>query len=101
MKNNDDVIQSEVIQDAALDDVAGGLRLCVPRNEGNMREVTQKQIDAAWERVKEKMGWKFKNRELDQKDRELDMQAKKMWIDAAFNLPDVIGKITGLFKGGA
>ncbi len=43
MKNNDEIIQSEVIQDAVLDDVAGGLKLGVPGLEGTMREVTQKQ----------------------------------------------------------
>ena len=96
MQNNDEVIQNEIIQDSVLDNVTGGaVRTGVPRNEGNMREVTKKQLDDAWERVKEKMGWKFKERELDQKDRELDLKAKQMWIDAGFKVTDLI---TGLFK---
>lgn len=95
MKNNDETIQNDIIQDTVLDSVAGGIRIGVPRKEGNMDQITRKRIDEAWERVKEKMNWHHKNRELDQKDRELDQQAKEMWINSGFKITDIL---LGLFK---
>lgn len=90
-----DAVQDEVLQDEILDVVSGGSIIGVPKSGENTAIVrAQKHIDTAWEIIKTRQEWKFK-------DREMELQAKKMWMDAAFNLPDAIGKIVGLFKGGA
>ena len=95
MKNNDEVIQDEV-----LDSVAGGVGICIPSQDGNMDKLTEKEIDRTWDVVKERMGWHHKKRELDQKDRELDLQAKKMWRDAGMDLLKTGPDIAKLFMGG-
>ena len=95
MTNKNEIVKDNVVQDTVLDSVAGGIITGIHKGEENtVIKLSQKRIDQMWEILKTRHEWQTK-------DRELDMQAKKMWMDAAFNLPDVIGKITGLFKGGA
>ena len=86
--------KNEVIQDAIPDIIDGQVRIGVPKGgENTAMKRAQKHIDQAWEILKTRHKWQIKYREL-------EMQAKKMWMDALFN-QELIGKITSLFKGGA
>lgn len=100
MENKAEIIKDEVIQDEVLDNVAGGVGICIPARDGNMEKLTAKEIDRRWEIVKERQGWEFKNRTLGQKDKELELKAKKMWIDFGMDVFKSGSEIAKLLMGG-
>lgn len=100
MENKAEIIQDEVIQDEVLDSVAGGVGIGIPAQDGNMEKLTAKEIDRRWEIVKERQGWIFKNREMDQKDKELELEAKKMWLGFGMDLFKAGTEIAKMITGG-
>ena len=84
--------KKNVMQDELLNKVAGGVEICIPSGKDNTKEYTKEELDRMWEIVKQRQEWKFK-------DKEMELKAKKMWIDAGLEVgkiaKDVVTKLLG------
>lgn len=91
------------MQEELLDKVAGGVEIGIPAGGSNTHQYNKEEMDRIWEVLKQRMEWKFKSQEL-------EIQAKKIWIDAGLDLAktvmgsgtvkDVIMKLVGNVVGG-
>jgi hypothetical protein len=81
------------IQEELLESVAGGLTSGIPTSESNTAEFTKDMMTRNWEEFKQQMEWNFK-------DKELELKAKQMWLDAAMKPGEWIFNIGKTLLGG-
>lgn len=84
-----------------LDLVTGGVEIGIPTGKDNTREFRKEELDRMWNVIKQRKEWEFK-------DRELELQSKKMWLDALLGngavtstLNSVIPNLLGMGGNGA
>ena len=78
-----------------LDFVAGGVQIGIPSGEDNTHEFRKEELDRMWTVIKQRKEWEFK-------DKELENQAKKMWLDALLGngaVTNVLNKIIPKLPG--
>lgn len=89
------------MKEELLNKVTGGVEVGIPTGNSNNQQFNKEEMDRMWEIIKQRQEWEFKSKEL-------EIQAKKVWIDAGLDLAktvlgsgtvkDVIMKLMG---GGA
>jgi len=73
------MVEKNPMQEELLDKVAGGVEIGIPSGKDNVKQYNDAELASRWEVIKQRMEWEFKNKELEQK-------AKQMWIDAGLDL---------------
>ena len=85
--------KKNVMQDELLNKVAGGVEICQPSGNDNTKQYTDEELDRLWNVVKQRQEWKFRTKEL-------ELQAKKMWIDAGLEVIKIAVDVAKLTVGG-
>lgn len=73
------MVTKEPMKKELLDKVSGGVEIGIPSGNSNVKEYNDAEIASRWEAIKSRMEWEFKNKEL-------ELKAKQMWIDAGLDL---------------
>ena len=74
--------KKNIMQEELLDKVAGGVEIGIPSGDDNTKQYTDEELDRLWDVVKQRQEWKFRTKEL-------ELQAKKMWIDAGLEVAKI------------
>lgn len=77
------MLNKKPMQEDLLDKVAGGVEIGIPAGGDNTHEYKKEELDRMWEIIKQRQEWEFKNKEL-------EIQAQKVWIDAGLDLAKTI-----------
>ncbi|MBO6205158.1 MAG: hypothetical protein J6O13_16680 [Selenomonas sp.] len=88
------MMDKKPMQEELLNSVAGGVEIGIPSGNDNMYQSTTEDIERRWKVIVQRKEWKFK-------DKEMELKAQQMWINAGMDLLKSGTDIAKLCMGGA